>query len=98
MLDLQPVDLAIVNAIFTSQLSAGTEVYAFGSRTKNSARKFSDLDILIKPVQPLSYLHLSSIEEDFSESDLPFRTDIVDWHRIDDDFKALITPQLVRIL
>ena len=98
MLDLQPADLAIVTAIFRSQLSTGTEVYAFGSRTKNSARRFSDLDILIKPAQTLSYLHLSSIEEDFSESDLPFRTDIVDWHRIDDDFKTLITPQLVRIL
>ena len=49
--------------------------YAYGSRTKGTARKLSDLDICYQEV--ISDATAFLIEEEFKESDLPFRVDLV---------------------
>lgn len=98
MLDLKQHELLIVTDIFKSILSDKFEVYVFGSRAKGTARKYSDLDLLIKADKPINYLSLSELEEAFSESDLPYRTDVIDWYAINEDFKKHITPQLIKIV
>ncbi|WP_299199302.1 nucleotidyltransferase domain-containing protein [uncultured Amphritea sp.] len=98
MLDLSDGQLAEVQAILAKNLAQKSEVYAFGSRTKQTARKYSDLDLLIKTADPIDYGSLSLLEEAFSESDLPFKTDLVDWNRVSEEFQDHIKPQLVRIL
>ncbi len=98
MLNLDQHDLVIVTDIFKSILNDKTEVYVFGSRAKNTARKYSDLDLLIKANEPIDYLLLSQLEEAFSESDLPYKTDIIDWSAVNEDFRQHITPQLIKIL
>lgn len=49
--------------------------YAYGSRAKGTARKFSDLDVCFYEEIPWNIL--SHIEEDFEESDLPFKVELV---------------------
>ena len=36
---------------------------------------------------------LGRLREDFQESDLPIRVDIVDWHAISKEFKSVITTR-----
>ena len=49
--------------------------YAYGSRVKRTARKFSDLDLCYQENIP-SY-KVVEIEEKLEESDLPFRIELV---------------------
>jgi len=97
MLDINKADFEILTNILNHQFNSETEVFAFGSRVKETARQYSDLDLLIKAKQPLNYLLLSDIQEAFSESDLSFRVDLVEWQKLDKEFKAQIEKQLVRI-
>lgn len=69
--------------------------YAFGSRTKGTQRKFSDLDICFMDDIPGHVC--SHIREDFEESNLPFTVDLVDLNRCDEKFLAQIKPDLVLI-
>lgn len=71
--------------------------YAFGSRVKGGARKFSDLDILIQSDSPLTVRTLGALERDFSESKLRFRVDLVDASRAAASFLAAIADQTVEL-
>lgn len=66
--------------------------YAFGSRAKDKAKRFSDLDICFKDHIPLNIQ--SHIEEDFEESNLPFKVDLIDWHQMTKEFHILIENDL----
>lgn len=74
------------------------EIWAFGSRAKWSAKEFSDLDIAIISDKPISIAILANLEEDFSESSLPFNVDIIDWSTIDESFKKIISEQKIGIM
>jgi predicted nucleotidyltransferase len=89
MLDLSPRDLAIVQDILRKHIP-DHEGWAFGSRTKGAARRYSDLDLAVITDQPLSFGILGNIAEDFSESDLPFRVDILDWSTTRDNFQRIV--------
>jgi predicted nucleotidyltransferase len=71
--------------------------YIFGSRAIGVAKKYSDLDLLIssKNILPLSLL--SQLKETFIESNLPFKVDIVDEHRITKTFLDKIKTQWVSL-
>ncbi len=98
MLDLSDDQLSLVKQILFTHLNDEAEVYVFGSRAKNTARKYSDLDLLLKAASPLDYGSMGLLEEAFSDSDLPFKTDLLDWHRISEEFKDHIDAQLIRII
>ena len=49
--------------------------YAYGSRVKGNARKYSDLDICYQEDIPDAIAF--QIEEEFKESDLPFVVELV---------------------
>ncbi len=66
------------------------EVWAFGSRAKGSAWRFSDLDLAIISDQPLPFDVGGALREDFSESDLPFRVDILDWATTSEAFRRIV--------
>jgi len=97
MLDIQPRDFKILTDILNQEFTEKTEIYAFGSRVKNCARRYSDLDLLLKPEQVLSHQFIDNIQDMLSESDLSIKVDLVQWQTIDADFKAKIEPQLVRV-
>src|SRR3954447_6711857 len=76
--DIAEEDWAIVRDILHRHVSDYT-VWAFGSRAKRTARRFSDLDLAIITDTPLLFDVGGALGEDFSDSDLPFRVDILDW-------------------
>ncbi len=69
--------------------------YAFGSRVKGTAKKFSDLDLCFFDNIPWNIR--AHIEEDFEESNLPYTVDIVDWNMCDDSFKQIIKQDMLPI-
>jgi predicted nucleotidyltransferase len=89
MLDLSPGELAIVRDILRKHVPA-LAVWAFGSRAKGTARRYSDLDLAIIAATPLPFDIVGSMREDFSESDLPFRVDVLDWAMTSDAFRRLV--------
>jgi len=69
------------------------KIIFFGSRVNGNNRQYSDLDIAIKDKQKVNLLTISSIKEDFANSDLKFMVDLVDYHRTSDEFKAFLDQQ-----
>lgn len=69
--------------------------FVFGSRAKNTSHKFSDLDLCIMEEVPGNIL--SQMEEDFQESDLPFKVDLIQWQKISEDFRKAIGENLIAL-
>ena len=55
------------------------KVWAFGSRTKGTAKHDSDIDLAVISDHALSLAVSASLDDDFTESDLPWKVDVVDW-------------------
>jgi predicted nucleotidyltransferase len=77
-LDIQPEHAAIPLHILRRHLPAGARAFVFGSRAHGAARPYSDLDLALEWIQPLGLALVGQIAEALSESDLPYRVDIVD--------------------
>lgn len=71
------------------------QVWIFGSRALGRAKKHSDLDLALIGRDKISSHLLSSLKEEFSKSDLPFRVDLVDWNRISPLFREVIQREHV---
>ncbi|TAK20704.1 MAG: hypothetical protein EPO26_16900 [Chloroflexota bacterium] len=71
------------------------EVWAFGSRAKWTAKEYSDLDLAVICDRPLGLSTTAALAEDFSESDLPWRVDVVDWATTIEAFRKVIEPDKV---
>jgi predicted nucleotidyltransferase len=70
--------------------------YAFGSRTKGNQQPFSDFDICF--IEPIPHDVLRSIHQEFEESNIPFKIDIIDFKRASPEFQKIIQKDLVPIL
>lgn len=88
-LDIGENELLIVREILARHVPDST-VWVFGSRATRRAKKFSDLDLCVKAPCAMSLDLVSAMAEDFAESDLPWKVDIVDWWAISDAFRAII--------
>ena len=97
MIDLNPRHLATVERILTEH-APGLEVRAFGSRATWTAREYSDLDLAIVGESRLDTGMIWRLKEAFSESDLPIRVDVLDWHTISDKFREAIEPDCVELV
>jgi type I restriction enzyme S subunit len=93
-IDIEPRDLAIVTKILIRHVPHRT-VRAFGSRVSGTARRFSDLDLVVMGERPLSLSAVSALLEDFTESDLPFKVDVVDWATTKEAFREIIEKEYV---
>jgi len=69
----------IVREILSKHLPPGVTVRVFGSRAKGAPKPYSDLDLALKGDDRLTLAVLADLAEAFSESDLPFKVDVVDW-------------------
>jgi len=97
MMDVEASHLVLIRSILTRHVP-GREVWAFGSRTTGKARAYSDLDLCIVGDLPLDPAVTASLAEDFSESDLPYKVDLVDWARTSPSFRAIIEREKVVLL
>lgn len=95
MVDLAAEQYAMVLELL-QQIVPGVEVRAFGSRVTGKAKPYSDLDLVVCGSEKLGPL-LGELESAFSESDLPIRVDVLDWHLIPDHFKTEISANSVVI-
>ena len=96
LLDIRPDHLQIVQAILQKHIPE-YEVWAFGSRAKWKAKEYSDLDLCVITKEPLSFTILGLMAEDFSESDLPWKVDVVDWSTTNESFRKIIEKDKVVI-
>src|SRR5690349_13257293 len=77
-LDMRADQLAIVRNVLRAHLPNGVRACVFGSRALGRARPYSDLDLALEWDQPLGLDVIGAIAEALSESDLPYKVDIVD--------------------
>ena len=83
---LSPDELKILRSIF-----AGTyQVIIFGSRAKGTHKKFSDIDICLKAPQAIPRKVIALLKARCSESNLPYKVDILDYHDLDESFRAIV--------
>ncbi len=88
-LNVTPVELETVLTILARH-APDREVRAFGSRVTGTAKKFSDLDLAVMGETPLPAAALSDMAEEFRESDLPFKVDVVEWATTKEHFRRII--------
>jgi len=94
MVDLRPDQLATVRAILQAKVPE-CEVWAFGSRAKWTAKDSSDLDLALVSSARLSQSRLGRLRAAFTDSYLPIKVDVVDIHRVSEEFRKIIESQKV---
>ncbi len=108
-IDADPRDLETVRAIIR-RFAPDQEVRVFGSRLlpepereagattgRRKAHKTSDLDLVLMTARPFPIARLADLREAFSESDLPFMVDVVDWASTSPAFRGIIERDYVVI-
>lgn len=95
-LDIKPKELSQVKQILNGCIPE-IKVQAFGSRANNTAKVYSDLDLVVMTKKPLTLQQGAKLTEAFEESGLPFKVDIIDWSTISDSFRQLIQSSLINI-
>ncbi|MCC5091248.1 restriction endonuclease subunit S [Xanthomonas campestris] len=93
-IDIRPDHWQIVRDILRKHVPQYA-VWAFGSRAKWLAKQYSDLDLAIITDQPLSLAVSAALADDFSESDLPWKVDVVDWATTGEPFRRIIEKDRV---
>jgi len=88
-IDVSPENWRIVRDILRRHVPQ-FDVWAFGSRATWTAKDYSDLDLAIITNQPLSLSVSAALADDFSESDLPWKVDVVDWATTSESFRKII--------
>lgn len=74
-----------------------TPVWAFGSRARGTAKPYSDLDLAIMGVAPMSLETLAELNHALESSDMTIRTDVVDWPATTESFRQIIEKDRVAI-
>ncbi len=84
-------------SILRVNLPQSTKVWVFGSRATGRARRYSDLDLAIDAGRLLTIDEIAELTEAFSDSDLPYKVDLVDWRNIDDRWRQTIMAERVTL-
>lgn len=96
MIDLEQKYIDFIKNIIKKELT-NYKLYIFGSRVKNTAKKFSDIDIAIESVE-LTEIIKSRLESLFENSTIPYEVDIINLDSISETFKNIIKDDLVEII
>lgn len=94
--DIDETNWGIVSQIL-KQYASKYEVWAFGSRVTGKSKKYSDLDLAIISNEPIPLDTRSALVDAFSESDLPWKVDIIDWATTSERFRGIIKKNKVVI-
>ena len=96
-IDLPADHHRLVLQILRANLPPAAKSWVFGSRATGRARRYSDLDLAIDAGRPLTLDETASLADAFSESDLTYRVDVVDWRAIDSRFRRIIAKERVKL-
>lgn len=95
MIDLDDKYIVFIKSTVQSFLP-DCRVYLFGSRTKGTAKKYSDADIALdSPI--LNESILCKIKNEFENSTIPYEVDVIDINNISDRFLEQIKNDLTEI-
>jgi type I restriction enzyme S subunit len=89
VIDIRPDHWQIVRHILRRHVPQ-YEVWAFGSRAKWTAKPHSDLDLAVITDKPLPLSVSAALADDFSESNLPWKVDVLDWATTSESFRKII--------
>lgn len=89
MIDLDLESLGEVRRILKAYVP-GVEVRIFGSRVDGTARKYSDMDLVLFGRSKIDTDRIEALKDAFSVSDLPIQVDILDWNSISVEFQKVI--------
>jgi predicted nucleotidyltransferase len=73
------------------------EIRAFGSRIEGRPGKYSDLDIALVGEGKIDWRRIEALKDVLAASDLPFIIDVIDWHAISNEFRAVVEKKYVVI-
>lgn len=73
-----------------AEYAGDCEARAFGSRVMGTAKDHSDLDVAVVARNKIKRRTKMLLREAFEESDLPFRVDVIDYHAVSNEFRAII--------
>jgi type I restriction enzyme S subunit len=96
-IDLPADHRRLVLNILRAHLPPSAKAWVFGSRATGRARRYSDLDLVIDAGRQLTLDETARLSEAFSDSDLPYRVDLIDWQGIDDRWRRTIAAQRVAL-
>ncbi len=94
-LDINEAHAAILRDVLRAHLPRDARAFVFGSRAHGGARRYSDLDLALEWSQPLGLDLIGAIAEALSESDLPYRVDILDLSIVEPLFRDRIAADCV---
>jgi len=89
MIHIEKKEMEIILDIL-DKFAPDCKVLVFGSRLTENYKLFSDLDLAFICKNKLSLDKTSNLEYKFSESDLPYRVDIVNYKRASKEFQQII--------
>ena len=89
MINLNQNELLLIQSILKTFIP-NLVVWLFGSRTTPNIKPYSDIDLAIITQHPLSTDIMAAMRSAFTESDLPYKVDLVDWSTLDEAFKTII--------
>lgn len=84
-----------IDAIISAKLAGAVQLLAFGSRVNGASRSFSDLDLVVVADSKLEQAIYYTLKDNLEFSDLPFRVDLMDWHRLSQDFQQIVREQAI---
>lgn len=80
--------LAILTGVIKKHLDTTQyRAFIFGSRVENVHRKYCDIDVGIMGPGKLPASSLLQLQDALHNSDLPYRTDVVDFGAVSQDFR-----------
>ncbi|MGH7110249.1 MAG: nucleotidyltransferase family protein [Stellaceae bacterium] len=91
--DLPADHRRLVRDILRAHLPQGVRAWVFGSRATGRARRYSDLDLALDCGRRLTLDERARLAEAFSDSDLPYKIDILDWQGLDARFRRIIAAE-----
>lgn len=96
MIDLEQKYIDFIKQSVSSCLK-NYKLYIFGSRVKNKAKQYSDIDIAIDSNELTGEIK-TKLAFIFENSTIPYEVDIVDLNNVSDTFKSLIKQDLIELM
>jgi len=89
MIAVSPSEMEIILEIIEKHVPC-CHVLAFGSRFKGTHSDASDLDLAVVSEDKLDIFVIERMKDDFMESDIPYKIDILDYHKVSPAFREII--------
>lgn len=98
-IDITEEYLNIILNIFKKYLiGTNSKIYAFGSRAKQTAKPYSDLDLAIDMSKSKLPIELEEkIKLELEDTNISYKVDIIDLNSITDSFRQNIASDLIEI-